>query len=221
MIRRVALVVALFAVVSPAAAVPANISYATDPPYSAVCDNQTDDYAPLQNAINSLVNSGGGMLIVPRACKTSATLFVTGRVVIQGLGAGISSIQAIGDIDVIHFTQNLDWAGLEKISVFGYINPSSVHHAVLVDNNAVVNFRDCRVWAGYSGLLDAGADGIRENCFFGSSSASGASVISNGANWWVRVKIDDIGFPVQWAFLQGTPAPGMRTTENHFVQSDF
>jgi hypothetical protein len=47
-------------------------------------------------------------------------------------------------------------------------------------------------------------------------------VVSQGANWYVRDKLDTNGsYASTYAFLQGVPFSGASSSENHFVQCDF
>ena len=69
-----------------------------------------------------------------------------------------------------------------------------------------VILRDLTIWFGNSALVDNGVDSLIENCFL---SGYTAAVTSQGANWYVRDKLDTIGaYHSTYGFLQGVPFAG-------------
>ena len=191
--------------------------------WGAVCNNVTDDTAAIQSAIASMNAGGGTVYFPPGACKITSTLFITGSVCLVGTNANASSIQAQADFPAIDFSAAVSYGCIEKLSVFGYVNNAATNPTVFVHANAVVNMRDCRIWGGGAALYTLGVDGVIENCFIGGAGTGPASgsIVSQGANWYVRVKVDTVGVSTTSGFYQANPAVPGTILENHFVQCDF
>lgn len=192
----------------------------TDAPYGAKCDNSTDDWNVIQSAINDI--RPGGTLFVPGISRVSNTLVVNKSISILGHGLALSGFVAQSDINVLRFEMgpNMDTCHVEKISVIGSQDPQVCeHNTMAVETNMCVHMRDLRVWGGYSALIDRGVDGERHNCFFSGARPDGGAVTSNGANWWVRCKLDGAFGHQAWGFLQGNGLGGVM--ENHLDQCDF
>jgi hypothetical protein len=196
-----------------------NLITITDAPYNAVCDGVTDDSAAILHAVADL--SIGGKLIIPGPTATSQTIVIGKPVTIAGFGMGISSIGAIGDVEVLRFMGTCDNGGFRDLGIYGMPALSATKNVVIIETNATVHLKDSRIWGGFSAMYDRGSDGIRENLFLSGASASGACVASNGQNWWVRCKFDKSAWPQQWAFLQGVSPANVPSSENTFTQCDF
>jgi hypothetical protein len=186
-------------------------------------DSVTDDSAAIQCQIDFMIRTyGAGIVYFP--CGNyliGSTLTVSGGVILQGGGANCTVVRVATDLLAISFDSSASYAGLKDLTVLGYNNPSAGRHTVFVGDNALVNMRDCVLWGGVSGLFDEGIDGLIENC---NIQGYQYGVVSNGANWYVRDKIDGPPVPVSstsYAYYQGTPFPGATSEENHFVQCDF
>jgi hypothetical protein len=182
----------------------------------------TDSAPAIQAAIDWLsTNYGGGKLWLPRpgSYKVSSTLVLKGGVELLGHSRELTSITVDHDIGVLNFDASCRYAAVRDIFLTGFTSASSGSNAVSVAVGVPVNISRCKIWGGSSALWNRGIDGTIENCFI--SGWGLASILSNGANWYKRVKADTSGQPCQNGFYQGTPLPGLGVMENHFEQCDF
>ena len=195
---------------------------------AAVGNNSTDDSGAIQCQVNYMnTTHGGGIVFFPPASgyHFASGVNVPAGVWLEGAGLSVSSIQVTTDISPITFSISSGTCpsgghhgGMEKMSVYGYQNAAATSNAVTIGNNCAVTLRDNQIWFGSSGLFNKGVDSYIENNFICGYSAS---VTSNGANWYVRDKLDTCGISSTFGFLQGTPISGVTTAENHFTQTDF
>lgn len=189
--------------------------------YGAACDNSTDDTAHIQAAINA-VNSSGGVVFFPPmsgGCKITSTLNITGNVILKGVSPSTTSLLATTDITMVNFASTVSWGGIQDLAVFGYQNSAATANTVVVQSNALANFDRCIIWGGASAFYTLGVDGTMSNCDihgYGTCPTCG-DILSQGANWYVRVKIDSNTATTN-GFYQGSTGA---TAENHFVQCDF
>jgi len=137
-----------------------------------------------------------------------------------GSGQAVTVIEVETDSAVVTFdAATCNHSAIKDLSLFGYQSAASTSNAVNVGNNCPVILRDDTIWFGASAIYNNGVDSLIENCFL---SGYVAAVTSQGANWYVRDKLDTTGsFPSTYAFLQGVPFTGASSEENHFVRCDF
>lgn len=185
----------------------------------ATASRAVDNTAELQSAINELCASGGVLSLPPGWKEITSTITVCRGVILRGAGEYATAIHTDNDIVMLRFTgQGNDFSGLENISVFG---PMGWNNLVVVDHNVVVHMRDCRIWGGLFALEHNGMDGTVQNCFIsGGHDWHGGNVLSRGANWYIRAKLDTSGQNVMFGFYQAGSDPAF-VRENHFTQSDF
>lgn len=191
--------------------------------FGAKADGVTDDTTAFQNAID-LINGhfgNSGTVDVPTGdylCISGITL--KGSVRLVGAGVNGSRINSINYnlATVIVCDALCSYASIENISVYGYLNAAATHNTVTIQNNALVICRDCVFYGGVSGLNTAGVDCYFENCAF---DGYGFNVLSTGANWYVRCKIDTaVASGATAGFHQGAYFT-TGVAENHFTQCDF
>jgi hypothetical protein len=193
---------------------------------AALGNGSTDDTAAIQCAITYMNTTyGGGTVYFP-----PATYLVSGGglAVPQGIWLVGSSI----DSTIIEVATNsivlnpyitggtcpsggLN-GGIDKLSIYGYQNAGATQPAILIGANCVFNIYNSRVWFGIYGLNNQGADGTIFNSFI---CGYQYNVVSTGANWYERTKLDSCGIgPSAFAYLQNSSAT---LQENHFLNSDF
>jgi hypothetical protein len=184
----------------------------------------TDDTIAAQDAID-IADAAGGMFVSfpPGNCKITSALTVNGSTTVRGCGETVSAISTSGDHTALIFPDGVGPAVLENIGIYGATSGPPTSILVGVGENALVHMRNCRIWGGGTALLNEGVDGEILNCFIAGCGVGAVegSLISNGANWYIRCKIDTIGIATTNAYLQGTPISLISVAENHFTQCDF
>jgi hypothetical protein len=191
---------------------------------AAAGDGTTDDTATLQCHLTYMYSTyGGGSVYFPPGdyLVSGGGLTVQGGVSIVGAGQSLTAIQSINaDSQVIAFdAATCNHSSMTNVSVYGYQNAASGTNAVVIGTNCPVILRDDTLLGGYSGLYNLGIDSLIENCFIAGYTAS---IVSNGANWYVRDKIDlPGGYGATYAFWQGDTPASATSAENHLVQCDF
>ena len=162
---------------------------------------------------------------MPRAgnFKCNSALTMRGGVTLCGHSKEGTVLNFSGaNVDCITFDSTVRYGGLRDLYVQGYNGAGETKSTVVVAENAPVILRRCLIWGSLNGLTTAGVDGTIEDCFI--AAKSGTSILSSGANWYRRCKIDTVpGNSVADAFIQGARSPGLPVTvmENHFDQCDF
>lgn len=182
-----------------------------------------DNYQAIQDAIDFMATTyGSGKIWLPQpgGYKTSAMLTIKNGVQLIGHGRAGTMLSATNDTGVLYFDGSANYAGVYDLFIVGTQSAASGSNTITVADNAPVNLARCTIWGGNSALLNKGIDGTIEDCYIGGWKF--ASVVSNGANWYKRVKIDTAGVPCGHAFYQGTPVPGKAgAMENSFDECDF
>ncbi len=196
----------------------------------ATGNGSTDDTAAIQCHLTNIWQangggtSGGGVLLFPPGVYlvSNGGLTVYGGVQMMGAGQNSSTIIAHTDTKVVSFdASTCNYSSIANMAIQGYANGGS-SSTVTIENNCKVILRDDLIWYGYTALSNNGTDSLIEDCFI---YGSYASVVSDGANWYVRDKFDTLNAnqSPKFAFIQGNPFSGAASLiqENHFIQSDF
>lgn len=195
---------------------------------AAVGDGSTVDTAAIQCHINYMsANFGGGVVFFPPGTYLVAAggFTVPAGVWLVGVGPA-SAIVVNTDSRIMSFQISgttcpvgNHYGGVEKIDIFGYANAAATQDTVYVGDNCNVTIRDTKIWYGANALKMRGVDShIFTSFIWGYQSA----ITSNGANWYIRVKIDaPIAHTSTYAFIQGQAYPGGGVMENTFVACDF
>jgi hypothetical protein len=193
-----------------------------DPEFGAAGNGTGDDAPAFQAAVDYMYSHyGGGPICVPPGdfCfGGDAGIIMKGACRLVGSGRSLSVINALAtDIDVVTFDSSCSAAGMTELGVYGYNNPRATKSAVTVAPNALVNLRNSNIWFGKNGLAHAGVDGIVDDCYI---QGRQYGVLSTGANWYHRCKIDtDISPQATAAFAQITTTAAV--LENHLSQCDL
>lgn len=165
--------------------------------------------------------------ILNEELKTTGKVYLpTGK---YNIGKGInipSKVSLIGEgqdtilYGKISFESDSIYSSLESLRLVGPTDPK--YNAIHVPKGCVGHiFRDLVVSGGYSALYIKGTDCLLSNCFLGDILGR-AVILSNGANWYERCKIDSyIESKECTAFLQGDSIDPMMLQENHFTDCDF
>jgi hypothetical protein len=183
----------------------------------AAGDGSADDAGAIQCHLDYLYNTlGAGVLYFPAGrYLVSGQLTVRGGVALVGAGPSASAIAVTGDASVIYFDAQtcMRGAALSDLGVDGYQDASAAQNTVTVGDNCPVNLTNDVIRFGNAALYDKGIDGMISDCAI---SGYQYAVISQGANWYLRDRLDTIGFASGTAFYQGLPIPGATSEENHF-----
>ncbi len=185
---------------------------------------QTDSTAIIQAHVDYLYSTfSGGTLWLPPGNYLCRGLVIKGAVTLRGHGRGCTMIQCQkDDQNTVLLDSTVDYGGLRDLFICGYTDPKAKHsNAVSVASNVPAVIQNCSIWGGASALFTQGADGSYEDLYL--CGWSYACIVSNGANWFRRVKADVAGGTAapQWGFSQGTPFMPNTPIENHFHQCDF
>lgn len=182
-----------------------------------------DNYQQIQDAIDYMAATyAGGKLWLPRSgpYKISKTVVLKEAVELQGHGRLTTSlVVGSNDIGVLIFDASCKHAAARDLFLGGKMDAAAQSNAVSIAVNAPVKIERCYIWGGNTALFNQGVDGIIEDCFI--AGWGFGSIVSNGANWYRRVKADTAATPCANGFYQGTPLPGLGVMENHFEQCDF
>lgn len=181
-----------------------------------------DCTAAIQGQIDYMAsNYAGGAVLAPMGVFHVSNGGVIIKDGVQLIGSGQNSTIIRSDVDskVVSFHVNAKrGCAMENIFIVGHQNQATIQPACFVGTDVAAIIRDCTIWFGSAGLHMQGSDGYVENCFI---MGCGIGVLSNGANWYIRDKIDWAGaFSPAHGFYQAAPAAGL-LMENHFSQCDF
>ena len=191
---------------------------------AAVGDGSTDDYLAFQCQINYMAsNFSGGTVLVPQGnYKIGSTLAMKNSVWLVGTSEGPTFLQTGGaDITIINFDTSASNAAMDKIVVACLQASGASRSCVTIANNAVVHILNSQIFGGSFALQNNGVDGTIFNSYFAGDGTGGCGVTSQGANWYVRVKIDQGNMATTCGFQQQNPFPSASSSENHFIQCDF
>jgi Pectate lyase superfamily protein len=188
------------------------------------CDptGATDNSAPIQCAVDYMATTyGGGNIWLPwgGSYLIKSPIVLKNSVTLKGQGRNTLLTAGPNDTGIVVFDSSCSYAGIRDLFIAGFQNAASQTNAVTVARNVPVLIKDCHIWGGNSALYTQGIDGEINNCCI--AGWSFASIVSNGANWYERCKIDQGAVPCTYAFYQGTPIPGASSAENHFTDCDF
>ena len=189
---------------------------------AAVGNNSTDDTAAIQCYLNYMytTNNGGFVFFPPGNYKVTSTLTVKGTTTLAGAGDGVSELTGNADFTLLAFDNTVSNGGMRDIFIAGYQNTGATYNTVTVANNVPIVFRNCHIWGGTFALSTGGTDGYIDNCFILGWGTTGGDIVSTGANWYQRVKLDTSSNSVAYAFVQNT-CFNASPCENHFNESDF
>lgn len=191
--------------------------------FGAKGDNVTDDTLAIQAAIDHVNQkfAGGVVFFPPGVYVVSAPLQLHGAVYLKGSGFNVTIVTAFGDHTILNFNADSSHSKLEDLYIVGRFNNANTANTVVIADNVPVYFSDFRIWGGLHALENRGIDGNFYNGFILGGSANGGCLLSVGANWYDRMKLDTSGLPLAYAYRQLTVPPGATSAENHWVQSDF
>jgi Pectate lyase superfamily protein len=191
--------------------------------YGAKGDGVTDDRAVIQSAINYLANTlyGGTIFFPVGNYRVGGTLIVYGPIIFQGSGQAITLLQGLGDITVLNFGIYSGHSALRDLWVVGLQASTATQNTIVVVDNMPIHFANSRVFGGNWALDTGGVDGSVYNCFIMGAGSQGGGILSRGANWYDRAKLDSIGFSVAAAYYQQQGNAYAPSAENHFLNSDF
>jgi hypothetical protein len=167
--------------------------------YGCIGDGITLDLTNFQNCVNAVAAAGGGDVFAPQGnynLSGGSGLSVPDNVRILGEGRNSTILQA-WHTDQPVVTVSGSRPGLERLSIYGKgTNEDSgsfgaSQNALNVSSVDGV-FRDILVWGGNFSIFSNGTDNYFEN-IFASLAYSNANVATNGANWYVRCKFDQVG----------------------------
>lgn len=186
--------------------------------FGAVGNNSTNDYGAIQAAINFVAITGGVVLIPPGNYRVNSTLTISSNVMLMGTGPGACAIN-VGNNDISVLTvSGGTFGGAQNLFLVGYQNAAATSIAVNVTLNVLALFRDCFIWGGYYAFGTEGVDGYYENIDF-AGAGTGGNIISTGANWYMRCKINQTVITSGVGFFQQAGAGTVK--ENTFTQCDF
>lgn len=197
----------------------------------------TETTTGIQNAINFVAAApynGGVVFFPPGTYIVNNTISLKIAVTLMGSGKGCTTIDSNGlDITVIQFTagrsgSGIHEGGVERLTVRGGSGASGSTYVVYIPSSSLINhdcvhtvLRDCEFHGGYYALYHTGVDGYIENCYIHGSHASGGCVRSNGANWYIRCKIDADVPQANGFFQEWNGGNASQVAENHITQCDF
>lgn len=191
----------------------------------AVGNNSTDNTTSIQCQANFMFSTyGGGIVFFPPGnYRITSNIVIQGNTCLIGTGDQATSItNTTSDFTLLTFAANANDACLQGIFIAGDQNTASTAPTVSVLAGALgVVFRDCHIWGGSAAFNTAAVDGYMDNCFLLAFNSTGTSLVSTGANWYQRVKIDTSGATISNGFVQNTCVFAPNVCENHFVMSDF
>lgn len=189
---------------------------------AAVGDGTTNDKVAIQCQIDYMnATYGGGMVLFCNAAfKVSSTVTWKPGIILQGCGQRSSSITSAGaDITILTTAgAGNDFMYLNDLTIIG--NTTAGATQVLVTADGVTNMNNCSLTGGFYALQMAGSDGTIFNCFIQGTASAGGNAVSNGSNWYIRVKFDDSGQSHLYGFWQQWDGISS-VSENHFEQCDF
>lgn len=181
----------------------------------------TDSTSAIQSAINFLnTNFGGGIVFIPHGnYLIVGGLTVKGAIRLVGEARNLSVLNGSAtNAAAVTFDSTCNDAAAEQLTIYGYLNAAATTNAVVVAAGRPVHLKDCTIWGGSSGLFTQGVDGVIFNCYIAGYTNH---ITSNGANWYIRCKIDSasLGTPTN-GFLQGNYYT-TGVAENHFTDCDL
>lgn len=183
-----------------------------------------DDAPQLQAALNA--GPGRVQLCAGEYKLISAGLIIPSSVTLEGANQNAVVIDGAGlpnATNAITFASNACDSWLRDLTVYGLRNATG--NTIFIPAGVVGGgLRDVTAWFGAAALFTQATDQDYDNCYIGNSYGLGA-VVSNGANWYRRCKVDssDAVRPTpanQFGFYQGDYANG-GMAENHFSLCDF
>lgn len=193
--------------------------------WGALGNGVHDDTANIQAAIDYMYTTygsgilGGGIVYVPPGNYSVTGITLKGTVRLVGAARERSIINGgATNNDTVTFDSTSNYASLEHLEVIGYQNAAATSNGVVIAQGRAVNLFNCHILGGSAGLFTKGTDGMVENCYIAGYTSN---ITSNGANWYVRCKIDTaaLGTPTD-GFIQGAFYTS-GVAENHFTDCDF
>jgi len=201
-------------------------------PYSAKGNNSADDAPAWQKALAALQAKPGELLApLGNYALKSSGLTMYGGSTIRGVGQTATILNG-QSLPINASTLTLDpgsqYASVERLSIIAPSGLGTQASALMLPYaespqgaNVANIVRDVTLQGGYQNMVVWGTDCLFENVYAGSGAVF-AAILSHGANWWIRCKINapNAAVPVPYGFLQGTAGyPG--TCENRFLLCDF
>jgi len=188
---------------------------------AALGNGSNDDQPALQCQANYLNSTfvGGTLYLSNGNYHLGSTLTIPNGVNLvcesntsTAIGVGGSS-----DLTAITFVNSAVNAFIRNCVISGDTNAAATQNLVVIPTWADVSIYDSLLVGGKFALEENGSDGLIFNTSIQGFGSAGGGVLSTGANWYVRVKIDN-GTATAVGFKQGTSAP---TQENHFIHTDI
>src|SRR5262245_4949856 len=190
---------------------------------AAIGNGVVNDRNAVQCHLDYIYNRlGSGTLYFPAgAYPVDGGLVVRGGVALEGCGQAASQLTVTTDSPVVTFDAATcrPGAAMNNFTVIGSQNLYAANDTVTVGDNCRVNLANNKIWFGNSALHNKGVGGVIENCFIWGAHYG---VLSQGANWYIRDKLDDTGvLHAGTSFYQGLPVSGAQNSRNHFEECDF
>jgi hypothetical protein len=189
----------------------------------AVGDGVTDDTTSLQCHLDfAFTISGGARVYFPCGSYlvSGGGLLVKGGVLLEGETVTCSHLQVSTDSKILTFDSATcaQWGGVRNMFIVGFNNAGATQDVITIGNNCPIILEDNYVWFGRYAINTSGVDGKYINTF---ACGFTGCVSSNGANWYIRMKLDTPGISSGAAYTQGVFVLDPTAAENHFDQSDF
>jgi hypothetical protein len=186
--------------------------------YGAVGNGSAND-AP---AFQAAANAGGIVIVPPGNYHFASTVIISSAVKFVGPGQRAAAITCYGtDLTLLRLSSGSGGACFYDLALEGYMNAAATQHLIVIDQNITEYlFSACRMWGGNYAIRTSGIDG----CFFDCGIAGSIGhVLSDGANWWLRCKIDtvDPSMAPTYCFRQLQSFSGATSGENNFDLCDF
>lgn len=200
---------------------------------AAIGNGVADDTVAIQCQITYMnATYTGGIVFLPCGSylvSGASGLKVYAGVWLVGGGSGIAgtactTIEVAGNTTDVTFQVSASTAtcpsgnhygGMEKIAVYGYNNSGATSPAVNITAGCNVTIRDTTMFLGSYGLQNDGVDSV---IFGGWACGYTGCVLSHGANWYIRLKMDKFAGTPTYGFNQGASS---FAAENHFTQVDL